>query len=173
MRHNRYRRPYELRICDKRDWHSVQDEEHILLDCPHEHLVSVCTKHRQLVFPPQTEDSLTRLRTFLNQLDIHGVAPFVAECPFPLIYSSTFFGLVSGLSQASAQMPPRGIYSDVTLPYLTYVAPSLNHAGCVITTSRIFSFLLLFFMYVAGRDQSAAADQPNNLVVGHPQPPLY
>ena len=31
---NRNRRPYELRICDKCDWHSVQDEEHILLDCP-------------------------------------------------------------------------------------------------------------------------------------------
>ena len=25
-----------------RDWHTVQDEEHILLDCPHEHLVSLC-----------------------------------------------------------------------------------------------------------------------------------
>jgi len=44
MRHNmlyRNRRPYELRIRDKCDWHSVQDEEHILLDCPHEHLVSI------------------------------------------------------------------------------------------------------------------------------------
>ena len=30
MRHNR-NRPYELRICGKCDWHSVQDEEHILL----------------------------------------------------------------------------------------------------------------------------------------------
>jgi len=28
------------------------------------------------------------------------------------------FGLVSGFFQASAQMPPRGIYSDVTLPYV-------------------------------------------------------
>jgi hypothetical protein len=26
----------------------------------------------------------------------------------------------------------------------TYVAPSLNHAGCVITTSRVFSFSFLF-----------------------------
>ena len=41
MRHNRNRRPYELRICDKCDWHSVQDEEHIFLDCPHEHFVSL------------------------------------------------------------------------------------------------------------------------------------
>jgi len=46
---------HELRICDKCDWHSVQDEEHILLDCPHEHLVYLRTKHRQLVFPPQYE----------------------------------------------------------------------------------------------------------------------
>ena len=31
MRHNRNRRPYELLIYGKCDWHSVQDEEHILL----------------------------------------------------------------------------------------------------------------------------------------------
>jgi len=80
MRHNRNRRPYELRICDKCDWHSVQDEEHILLNCPHEHLVSIRTQHRQLVFPPQYEDSPTRLRTFFNKPDICGVASFVAEC---------------------------------------------------------------------------------------------
>ena len=54
MRHNRNRRPYELRIYDKCDWHSVQDEEHTLLDCPHEHLVSLRTQHRQLVFPLPT-----------------------------------------------------------------------------------------------------------------------
>ena len=59
--------------------HSVQDEEHILLDCPHKHLVSLRTQHRQLVLPPQYEDSPTRL-TFLNQPDIYGVAYFVAEC---------------------------------------------------------------------------------------------
>jgi len=28
MRHNRNRRPYELRICDICDWHTVEDEEH-------------------------------------------------------------------------------------------------------------------------------------------------
>jgi len=67
MHHNRNRRPYELRVCDKCDWHSVLDEEHNLLDCPHEHLVSIRTQHRQLVFPPQYEDSPTCLRTFLNQ----------------------------------------------------------------------------------------------------------
>ena len=74
-RHNMNRRPYELRICDKCDWHSVQDEEHNLLDCPHDHLVSIRTQHRQLVFPPQYEDSPTRLRTFFNQPD--SVASFV------------------------------------------------------------------------------------------------
>jgi len=51
MRHNRNRRPYELRICDNCDWYSVQDEEHILLDCPHEHLVSLRTQHRQPCLP--------------------------------------------------------------------------------------------------------------------------
>jgi precorrin-6B methylase 1 len=51
-----------------------------LLDCPHEHLVSLRTQHRQLVFPPQYEDSPTRVRTFLNLPNIYGVAYFVAEC---------------------------------------------------------------------------------------------
>ena len=56
MHHNR-NRSYELRICEKCDWHTVQDEEHILLDCPHvQHLVSLCKQH-QLAFPPQYEDS--------------------------------------------------------------------------------------------------------------------
>jgi len=45
MRHDRNRRPYELRICDRRDWHTIQDEEHILLDCPHEHLVRLDFAH--------------------------------------------------------------------------------------------------------------------------------
>ena len=80
MRYNRNRRPYELRTCDVCAWHSVQDEEHIFLDCPHKHLVSLRTQHRQLVFPLQNEDGPTRLRTFSNQPDINGVASFVAEC---------------------------------------------------------------------------------------------
>jgi len=96
MRHNKNRRLYELRICGQCDWHYVQDEEHILLDCPHEHLVSICTQHRQLVFPPQYEDSSTRLRTFLNQPDICGVASFVAEClalfPWLIVLVSFWFG---------------------------------------------------------------------------------
>ena len=29
MRHDRNRRPYELRIWDRCDWHTVQDEEHL------------------------------------------------------------------------------------------------------------------------------------------------
>jgi len=59
-----------------------------MLDCPHEHLVSLCTQHRQLVFPPQYEDRPTRLRTFLNQPDMFGVASFVVECLalFPLFF---------------------------------------------------------------------------------------
>jgi len=80
MRHDRNRRPYELRICDRCDWHTIiQDEEHILLDCPHEHLVRLRTQ-QQLIFPPQFEDSPTLLRTFLNQPEICGVASMVAEC---------------------------------------------------------------------------------------------
>ena len=61
------------------DWHTIQDEEHILLDCPHEHLVRLRTQ-QQLIFPPQFEDGPARLRTFMNQFDIFGVASFVAKC---------------------------------------------------------------------------------------------
>jgi len=79
MRHDRNRRPYELRIRDRCDWHTIQDEEHILLDCPHKHLVRLRTQ-QQLIFPPQFEDGPARLRTFMNQPDNFGVASFVAKC---------------------------------------------------------------------------------------------
>jgi len=84
MRHNRNRRPYELRICDKCDWHSVQDEEHNLL---------TVRMNILLAFPPQCKDSLTHLRTFLNQPDMYGVAFFVAECLalFPLFFLVPFW----------------------------------------------------------------------------------
>jgi len=85
--------PYELRICDRCDWHTIQDEEHILLDCPHDHLVRLRTQ-QQLIFPPQFEDGTARLRTFMNQPDIIGVAYFVAKCLalFPLFSSVFWFG---------------------------------------------------------------------------------
>jgi len=51
-----------------------------LLNYLHEHLVSLRTQHHQLVFPPQYDDSPTRLMTFLNQPDVPNVASFVAEC---------------------------------------------------------------------------------------------
>eukprot|EP00952_Eustigmatos_sp_NYUAD-ZCMA_P011619 47115-Eustigmatos_ZCMA.PRE.1 len=115
MRHVRNRRPSELRMCDKCDRHTVQDEEHVLLDCPNEHLVSLRSQH-QLFFPSQSEVDTTRLRDFINQPNVSGVASFA-------------------FLQASAQMPPRGIYSDVTLPYLTLrcdspVFNSLPRACC-------------------------------------------
>ena len=122
MRHHRNRRPYELRICDMCGWHTVQDEEHNLLDCPHKHFVSLRTQYRRLVFPPQFEDSPSRSRTFLNQPDVYGVASFVAEylALFPSFFSSAFLVWLQAFFQASAQMPPRGINSDVALPYLSY-----------------------------------------------------
>jgi hypothetical protein len=59
--------------------------------------------------------SPTRLRTFLNQPYIYGVAIFVAECLalFPRFFLAPF------LVEASAQLPPRDIYSNVTFPSLT------------------------------------------------------
>jgi hypothetical protein len=69
MYHDRNRRPNKLRICDKCDWHTVRDEEHIFLGCPHEHLNSLHTQH-QAVFPSQYDDCPTCLRTLLNQPDV-------------------------------------------------------------------------------------------------------
>ena len=60
------------------DWHTIQDEEHILLDCPHEHLVRLRTQ-QQLIFPPKFEDGPARLRTFMNLPDFFGFASFVAK----------------------------------------------------------------------------------------------
>jgi hypothetical protein len=86
---------------------------------------------RQLVFPLQYEDSPTRLRTFLNQPEICGVASFVAECLalFPWFFWR-LFNLVSGFLQASAQMPSRGIY--VTLPYLMFKAEKAAGRGIIL-----------------------------------------
>ena len=39
--------------------------------------------------------------------------------PVPLIFLAFSLVWLQAFSQASAQMPSRGIYSDVTLPYLT------------------------------------------------------
>ena len=39
--------------------------------------------------------------------------------PVPLIFLALFLVWLQAFFQASAQMPTRGIYSDVTLPYLT------------------------------------------------------
>jgi hypothetical protein len=82
-----------------------------LLDCPHEHLVSLCTQHRQLVFPPQYENGPpASLRTFLNQPDMSGVTSFVAKC-LALFFCFLLTIFCQALRfQASAQMPPRGIY---------------------------------------------------------------
>ena len=56
-----------------------------------------CTQ-QQLIFPPQFEYGPARLRTFMNQPDIFGVASFVAKCLalFPWCIFLAFFGLVTG-----------------------------------------------------------------------------
>ena len=36
---------------DRCDWHTIQDEEHILLDCLHEHLVRLRTQQATAYLP--------------------------------------------------------------------------------------------------------------------------
>ena len=73
------RRPYELRICDKCDWHAVQDEEHMIFDCENEALISLRVQHQEL-FKDAEENSASRLRDFVHQDDVFGVAAFVFQC---------------------------------------------------------------------------------------------
>ena len=73
------RRPYELRICDRCDWHAVQDEEHMIFDCENEDLVSL-RAHYQELFTGVEGDSASRLRDFVHQDDVFGVAAFVLQC---------------------------------------------------------------------------------------------
>ena len=79
QRHQGNRCPYELRICNKCDWHTVQDEEHILLDCPSEDLTGLRTQFQHL-FSALPEDGATRLRDFMNQTDVLELAKFVSAC---------------------------------------------------------------------------------------------
>ena len=102
-------------VTDVTGTHIIQDEECILLNCPHEHLVRLRTQ-QQLIFPPQFEDGPARLRTNLIFL----VLPLLqlSAQPCSLDFSSDFLVWLQAFIQASAQMPTRGINSDVTLPYL-------------------------------------------------------
>jgi hypothetical protein len=78
---------------------------YILLDCPHDYLVRLRTQ-QQLIFPPQFEDGPARLRTFMNQPDIFGVASFVAN-PVPLIFLAFFwFGYYRVFSKLPLRCPP-------------------------------------------------------------------
>jgi hypothetical protein len=75
----RSRGPYELQICDKCDWHVIQDEEHIVFDCESEDLVHVRALHQHL-FAALHENTPFRLKEFINQDDAFGVAAFIFKC---------------------------------------------------------------------------------------------
>jgi hypothetical protein len=52
------------------------------------------------------------------------------------------FGLVIGFFKASAKIPPRGIYSDVTLPYHSWFAiPFLEMSVCRLLYHGIFTLI--------------------------------
>jgi hypothetical protein len=57
------RKPYELRICNKCDWHTIQDEEHIILNCPSPDLVQLRVQFQNLFDPlQQINDTAQALR---------------------------------------------------------------------------------------------------------------
>jgi len=78
LRQQQHRVPYELRICTKCNRHCVQDEEHVLLDCPSADLANLRAKHRQL-FRSHSRNS-NRLGDSISQADTKGLALYVHEC---------------------------------------------------------------------------------------------
>jgi len=50
LRQQQCRVPYELRICSKWNWHYVQNEDHVLLDCPSTDLTELRIKHHHLFY---------------------------------------------------------------------------------------------------------------------------
>eukprot|EP00983_Pelagomonas_calceolata_P085557 1156584-Pelagomonas_calceolata.AAC.9 len=68
QRHHGNRCPYELKICNKCDWHTVQDEEHVILDCPSQDLTGLRTQFQHL-FSSAPPSSASRHRDFMNQAD--------------------------------------------------------------------------------------------------------
>ena len=79
QRHHGRRCPYELRICNKCDWHTVQDEEHIILECPSQDLTDLRNQFHHLFSctPPRRP---IRLRDFIDQADVLALAKFISAC---------------------------------------------------------------------------------------------
>eukprot|EP00983_Pelagomonas_calceolata_P025770 807141-Pelagomonas_calceolata.AAC.1 len=68
---HRKRCSHELRICNKCNWHTVQDEEQIILDCPSQDLTNFRAQLQHL-FSSASPSSATRLKDFVNQADVLG-----------------------------------------------------------------------------------------------------
>ncbi len=114
---NNNRVPRELRVCTKCSWHCVQDEEHVLLDCPSADLANLRVKHHQLFRSPSRNSN--RLRDFMSQANTKGLALYVHECLECCAYISghnlaCLFWLWLQACLASAKLPSFGRYSFVT-----------------------------------------------------------
>jgi hypothetical protein len=95
MRHDRNGMPYNLKVCE-RNGKTVQDVEHILLDCLQEHLVSLCTS-TPAGLPTLVEESSTRENLFEPARCVW-CGPFYGWVPDPSIshdFYSAFFNLVT------------------------------------------------------------------------------
>ena len=71
--------PYEQRVCDRCALNYVQDEAHVILDCPDAQLVSLPNQFQHLFYAIPA-GSTARLRDFINQSDAVGVADFADKC---------------------------------------------------------------------------------------------
>jgi len=78
LRLKQHRVPHELRVCNKCNWHRVQDGEHALLDCLSADLANLRVKHHHFFCNPSS--STNRLRDFIRQADTKGLALYVLEC---------------------------------------------------------------------------------------------
>ena len=73
------RHPNELKICDRCNLHAVQDEEQMIFDCENEALIYLRAQYQEL-FQNAEENNASRLKDFVHQNDVFGVAAFVFQC---------------------------------------------------------------------------------------------
>jgi len=69
--------------------------------------------------------------------------------PSLLLISTTILCFVFQLERCSILVRPLMIHwMWFACGFGDYIQPALNHAGCIITTSRVFSFSFLFFLFL-------------------------
>eukprot|EP00983_Pelagomonas_calceolata_P018115 567717-Pelagomonas_calceolata.AAC.1 len=148
---NRY--PYELKICNKCDWHTVQDEEHIILDCPSQdltilraHFKHLFSSHLQVVQHVSLARQL-HVRDFMIQADDLGLAELLQasvsqpSCSAAGGYSDVRIQGIGGIGSKSRESPPPEGMREASM-WVWWVSCNIQPWGTRIIMS-VFVFNLL------------------------------